>query len=279
MRNKKGRCEMRKKYLKFALTAVLAAGITAFSGCGQKADNSDKDLLSRIQDKGEIVVAMEGTWAPWTYHDETDKLVGFDTEVAEKIAEKLGVKAVFVEGEWDGLLAGLEVGRYDIMVNGVEVTDERSEKYDFTEPYAYIRTALVVNEENTDITSFEDLKGKTTANSINSTYMYLAEEYGATVLGVDTLDQTMDMVLSGRADATLNAEVSVYDYLGVHTDAKLKVAALTDDASLVSIPVRKGDDSATLREAINKAIEELRDSGELAEISQKYFGSDITKNE
>ncbi|MDE6748228.1 MAG: transporter substrate-binding domain-containing protein [Lachnospiraceae bacterium] len=272
---------MKKSFKIFCMT-VLIAGMAVLSGCGKNADSADgqeKDLLGRIQEKGEIVVAMEGTWAPWTYHDETDKLVGFDTEVAEKIAEKLGVKAVFVEGEWDGLLAGLEVGRYDIMVNGVEVTDERSEKYDFTEPYAYIRTALVVNEDNTDINSFEDLAGKTTTNSINSTYMYLAEEYGATVLGVDTLDQTMDMVLSGRADATLNAEVSVYDYFSVHSDAKLKVVALTDDASFVSIPVRKGEDSETLREAINEAIKELRESGELAEISEKYFGSDITKNE
>lgn len=272
-----------KKSFKLLCMIVLMAGMTVLSGCGKDAgsgtDSQEKDLLARIQEKGEIVVAMEGTWAPWTYHDEDDKLVGFDTEVAEKIAEKLGVKAVFVEGEWDGLLAGLEVGRYDIMVNGVEVTDERSEKYDFTEPYAYIRTALVVSEDNTDINSFEDLDGKTTTNSINSTYMYLAEEYGATVLGVDTLDQTMDMVLSGRADATLNAEVSVYDYFNVHSDAKLKVVALTDDASLVSIPVRKGDDSESLRAAINEAIKELRESGELAEISEKYFGSDITKNE
>lgn len=273
---------MKKKSIKIGCAALLIAGMAALSGCGKNAGSANsqgKDLLGRIQEKGEIVVAMEGTWAPWTYHDETDKLVGFDTEVAEKIAEKLGVKAVFVEGEWDGLLAGLEVGRYDIMVNGVEVTDERSEKYDFTEPYAYIRTALVVNEDNTDISTFEDLAGKTTANSINSTYMYLAEEYGATVLGVDTLDQTMDMVLSGRADATLNAEVSVYDYFSVHSDAKLKVVALTDDASLVSIPIRKGADSDTLREAINEAIKELRESGELAKISEKYFGSDITKNE
>ncbi|MCM1263177.1 MAG: transporter substrate-binding domain-containing protein [Butyrivibrio sp.] len=275
---------MKKNILKLMCVAAVATLSIVLTGCGQSgegggSDSQDKDLLGRIKDKGEIVVAMEGTWAPWTYHDEDDKLVGFDTEVAEKIAEKLGVEAVFVEGEWDGLLAGLEVGRYDIMVNGVEVTDERSEKYDFTEPYAYIRTALVVGEDNTDITSFEDLEGKTTANSINSTYMYLAEEYGATVLGVDTLDQTMDMVLSGRADATLNAEVSVYDYFNVHSDAELKVVALTDEASLVSIPIRKGEDSDSLREAINEAIKELRESGELAEISEKYFGSDITGNE
>ncbi len=266
----------KNRKITLVLAAVLLLIFCIPAGCGKK-EEAGKDLLARIKEKGEIVIAMEGTWAPWTYHDENDKLVGFDTEVGEAIAEILGVKAVFVEGEWDGLLAGLEVGRYDLMINGVEITDERSEKYDFTDAYAYIRTALIVGSGNNEITSFENLDGKTTANSINSTYMYLAEEYGATVLGVDTLDQTLDMVLSGRADATLNAELSFDDYMKVHPDAALKVAALTEEASHVAIPVRKGDDSKTLREAVNEAIEELRGNGKLAEISEKYFGKDITK--
>lgn len=266
----------KNRKITLVLAAVLLLIFCIPAGCGKK-EEAGKDLLARIREKGEIVIAMEGTWAPWTYHDENDKLVGFDTEVGEAIAEILGVKAVFVEGEWDGLLAGLEVGRYDLMINGVEITDERSEKYDFTDAYAYIRTALIVGSGNNEITSFENLDGKTTANSINSTYMYLAEEYGATVLGVDTLDQTLDMVLSGRADATLNAELSFDDYMKVHPDAALKVAALTEEASHVAIPVRKGDDSKTLREAVNEAIEELRGNGKLAEISEKYFGKDITK--
>ena len=266
----------KNRKITLVLAAVLLLIFCIPAGCGKK-EEAGKDLLARIKEKGEIVIAMEGTWAPWTYHDENDKLVGFDTEVGEAIAEILGVKPVFVEGEWDGLLAGLEVGRYDLMINGVEITDERSEKYDFTDAYAYIRTALIVGSGNNEITSFENLDGKTTANSINSTYMYLAEEYGATVLGVDTLDQTLDMVLSGRADATLNAELSFDDYMKVHPDAALKVAALTEEASHVAIPVRKGDDSKTLREAVNEAIEELRGNGKLAEISEKYFGKDITK--
>lgn len=268
---------MKKKSVLKTMLTVLLLAVGMLAGCGKKADESDKDLLARIREKGEIVIAMEGTWAPWTYHDEEDALVGFDTEVGEAIAELLGVEAVFVEGEWDGLLAGLEVGRYDLMINGVEVTDERKEKYDFSEPYAYIYTVLIVRSDNTEITSFEDLDGKTTANSINSTYMNLAEEYGATVLGVDTLDQTIDMVLSGRVDATLNAELSFDDYMSVHPEAELKIVALTEDASLVSIPMRKGEDSAALREAVNEAIQELRESGRLAEISNKYFGKDITQ--
>lgn len=131
--------------------------------------------------------------------------------------------------------------------------------------------------DNESIHGFEDLKGKRTANSIASTYMTLAESYGATAVGVDTLDQTIQMVLSGRSDATLNAEVSYYDYLTAHPDANLKVVALTEEASRVSIPVRKGEDSAALLAAINQAIAELDAEGELSRISIKYFGKDITR--
>lgn len=139
--------------------------------------------------------------------------------------------------------------------------------------------AMIVRGDREDIASFEDLAGKRTANSISSTYMLLAESYGATAMGVDTLDETLAMVLSGRADATLNAEVSFYDYMNVHPDANLKVVALTDEASQVAMPIRKEADSASLLAAVNQAIDELRAEGELTRISEKYFGKDITAGE
>lgn len=252
------------------LTLILAV-------CPALADGEDQ--LAAIKAKGEIVVATEGAWAPWTYHDEQGNLVGFDVEVAKAIADKLGVTATFAETEWDGIFAGLDAGRYDMAANGVEVTDERAMKYDFSTPYGYIRTALIVRGDREDIASFEDLAGKRTANSISSTYMLLAESYGATAMGVDTLDETLAMVLSGRADATLNAEVSFYDYMNVHPDANLKVVALTDEASQVAMPIRKEADSASLLAAVNQAIDELRAEGELTRISEKYFGKDITAGE
>lgn len=258
------------------VTALLLALAMVFAFAGCKKEAAEGDQLAQIKKNGEIIIAMEGAWAPWTYHDEDDKLVGFDTEIGEMIAEKLGVKANFAEGEWDSLFAGLETGRYDIIINGVEVTDERKEKYDFTDPYGYIKTALITRDDNEDIKTFEDLDGKVTCNSINSTYMLLAEDYGATCQGVDSLEETLNMVSAGRVDATLNAEVSFYDYMDVHPDAPLKVVALTEEASLVCIPCRKGDETASLREAINKAIAELRDEGKLTEVSMKYFGKDIT---
>lgn len=258
---------------RIVLASIIIGMLVFITGCGKE---TDKDQLASIQEKGKIVIAMEGTWAPWTYHDEAGDLVGFDTEVGKMIADKLGVEAEFVEGEWDGLFAGLDDGRYDVIINGVEITDERAQKYDFTTPYGYIATALVVGSDNTDINSFEDLNGHTTANSYNSTYMLLAQDYGAQVQSVDSLSETIDMVLSGRVDATLNAEVSIYEYLGEHPDAAIKIVKLTDEASKVSIPLRKTEQSKALREAVNKAIDELRESGELAKVSKKYFGTDIT---
>jgi len=257
------------------LVCLLLAMVmmVVFAGCKK---TTAADQLAKIKAAGKIIVAMEGVWAPWTYHDETGELVGFDTEVAKKIAEKLGVEAEFVEADWDALFAGLDAGRYDIVVNGVEVTEERQKTYEFTEAYAYIKTALIVKSDNDSIKSFEDLKGKVTCNSINSTYMMLAEEYGATVQGVDSLEETLNMVQNNRVDATLNAEVSFYDYMSVYPDAPLKVVALTEEASLVCVPTLKGENSASLREAISKAITELRAEGVLSEISNKYFGKDIT---
>lgn len=270
---------MKRKLLSVLLICTMLLSMTMLGGCGSKKESNDggKDLLEVIKERGTIIVATEGTWAPWTYHDEQDELVGFDVEVAKAIAEKLGVKAEFVEVEWDGIFAGIDAKRYDITCNGVEIDAERAEKYYFTDPYAYMKTAVIVREDDDRIHSFEDLDGMLTANTLQSTYAKVAESYGAKVQGVDDLIQTIQLLEAGRIDATLNAEVSYYDYIKEHSDAKLKIAALGDDPSLVSIPVRMGDENKSLVEAINKAIKELADEGVLTELSIKYFGNDITK--
>lgn len=152
---------------KFVCTVLAMLLVLSMSAC------AEEDLLSSILDKGEIIVATEGSWMPWTYHDYTDggdELVGFDVEVARAIAAKLGVEAKFEECPWDSIFAGIDSKRYDIAANGIELTENRALKYDFTTPYGYIRTALIVRGDNENITCFEDLEGKSTANSIASTY-------------------------------------------------------------------------------------------------------------
>lgn len=259
--------------MKKTISTLLAAVLTAsLAGCGgTTADTSLKD----VQESGKLRIGLEGTWQPFSFHDENDNLVGYDVEVAQNIAEKLGVEAEISEGPWEGLLTGLSTGVYDVVVNGVDITDERKETFDFSDPYAYDHIDLVVKKGNTEISTFEDLEGKTSANSTGSTYAEIGEEYGATVSNVPTLAQTMELVLNGTVDATINADTSIQDYLNTTGETELEVVDQLDEVTEYAIPVKKGSDS--LREAINQALSELREEGVLSELSVKYFGSDLSQ--
>ncbi len=260
------------------ITVILAVSMMlSATGCITVRKSQD-DHLARIKAAGKITVATEGVWSPFTYHDETtNELVGFDVEVAREIAERIGVTAEFAEGDFDGGLTGVSAGTFDMMANGVDVTPDRGQTFDFTDPYAYDRAVVVAAADNTDIASFADLSGKTTANSVGSTYAQMGEENGATVVNVPTLGETMELVKNGTADATINANTSVQDYINTTGDTSVKVVAVDSETTMYAIPLKKGADNDSLREAINGAIAEMKADGTLSKISEKYFGSDITK--
>ncbi len=256
-----------RKFLTVLLILTLGAGICAAA---------QADLLEDIQARGTLLIATEGNWSPWTYHDENDQLTGLDVEIGTLIARGLGVEPQFLETDWDSILAGVDTGRFDIACNGVGYTETRAEKYSFSTPYVYTHKVLVVAADNEDIKTVDDLSGRTTANSASSTYAQLAEEHGATVTYVNTLGETVQLLEQGRVDATINAEVSIQDYLREHPDAKIKIVQVLDGEP-VAYPVRKGEESDTLIAAINEILEAARQDGTLAELSIKYFGLDMTK--
>lgn len=258
--------------------ADTAEGETESAAATITVQPNGDDHLAKILAAGKITVATEGDWSPFTYHDEsTNELVGFDVEVAQEIAKRLGVEAEFKEGDFDGGLTGVSQGTFDMMANGVDVTEDREQTFDFTDPYAYDHAVLVTRSDNTDITSFDDLKGKTTTNSVGSTYAQMGEDYGATVINVPTLGETMENVLNGTADATINANTSVQDYFNTTGEKDLKIVATDPETTSYAIPLKKGSDNDTLREAINEAIAAMKADGTLSSISEKYFGADITQ--
>ena len=259
---------MSKKTLIIVIAVLVVAAICAGIYFATRPKTETK--------KDTLVIATEGCWSPWTYHDENDVLTGFDIEIGQKIAEGLGMKADFQEVPWESILVGVETGTFDIACNGVGYTEERAKKFLFTDPYVYTEAVLVVRKDNEDIRSLEDLKGKKTSNSPNSTYALKAEEMGASVDYVDTLGETMTMVIDGRVDATINAKGSVDDYLGEHPDANIKIVQ-TFAGEPVCYPIRKTAENEELLKKINTILEGMRNDGTLSKLSIKYFGEDLTK--
>ena len=257
---------------------IMALCLSLMMLLGLASATAEGDLLSTIQQRGTIIIAMEGNWSPWTYHDENDQLTGLDVEISTLIAHGLGVEPEYAETDWASILAGVDSGRFDIACNGVGYTETRAEKYRFSTPYVYTHMVLVVRKDNEDIRTMDDLKGKKTANSPGSTYAAIAEEHGATVSYVDTLGETMAMLERGSVDATVNAQESVLDYQKEHPEANIKIVEVLPGEP-VAYPVRKAEDTESLMTAINEILEAARQDGSLAAISEKYFGIDLTKPE
>jgi cystine transport system substrate-binding protein len=261
-----------KKTMKLVPTLLVAA---AFVQLVSFSSAYAGENLEAIKSAGALKIGTEGTYAPFTYHDESGKLVGFDVEIGEAVAKKLGVKAEFLEGKWDGLIAGLDANRYDAVINQVGITEERKKKYDFSEPYIASKAVLIVKSDNADIKDFPDLKGKNAAQSLSSNFGKIAQAAGAELVGTDGFDQSIQLVLTGRADATVNDSLSFLDFKKKKPDAPVKIAAEQANADFSGIIVRKGEPE--LLEAINKALVDIRADGTYDAISQKYFGADVSK--
>jgi cystine transport system substrate-binding protein len=253
-------------------TFLLAATALVLLGAGPgRADPA----LDRVKQAGALRIGIEGTYPPFTFHDGSGELTGFDVDVAREIAKRLGVKPVFQEGKWDGLIAGVDAGRYDTVINEVGITEARKAKYDFSEPYIVSKAALIVRGDNAAIKDFPDLKGKTSAQTLTSNFGQLAQKYGASLVGTDGFDQSIALVLQRRADATINDSLSFYDFRKHKPDADVKIAALQNDADASGVLLPKG--SPDFVAAVNKAIDGMKADGTYAALSNRYFGTDVSK--
>ena len=256
------------KWLKSLLLAGTLQVLAATAGHA----GADFD---QIKQAGVFKIGTEGTYAPFTYHDTSGALVGFDVEIGREIAKRLGVKAEFLEGKWDGLIAGIDAKRYDAVINQVGITEARKAKYDFSDPYIASKAVLIVRDDNTEIKDFADLKGKKSAQSLTSNFGKIAEKNGAELVGTDGFDQSIQLVLNGRVDGTINDSLSFYDFKKHKPDAKVKIVAQEANADYSGVIVRKGDPE--LVAAINKALAEIKADGTYKKISETYFGEDVSQ--
>ena len=243
------------------------SGSTASAGAGS---------LAAVKKAGVLTVGTEGTYKPFTFHQNgTGQLTGFDVEIARAVGEKLGVKVDFVETQWDAIFAGLDSARFDMIGNQVSINPEREAHYAFSTPYTVSPGVVITKKDDDSISSFADLKGRTTAQSLTSNWYELAKSNGAKVQPVEGWAQAVTLLKQGRIDATVNDNLTFLDWQKTEKDNSLKIAATSDEVSHNAFAFRKGSDD--LVDAVDKALADLAADGTLTRISQKYFGADVTK--
>ena len=269
---------------KFVLGTIAAVVLAACGGEGSNSASSapaqsgaaSGSLIERINNKGTITVGTEGTYAPFTYHDKDGKLTGYDVEVTRAVADKLGVKVEFKETQWDSMMAGLKAGRFDVVANQVGLTSpERQATFDKSEPYSWSGAVLVARKDS-NIKSIDDIKGVKTAQSLTSNYGEKAKAAGAELVPVDGLAQSLTLIEQKRADATLNDELAVLDYLKKNPNAGVQIvwSAPADEKVGSGLIVNKGNDEALAK--FSTTMTELKADGTLKKLGEQFFGKDIS---
>lgn len=272
---------MSRRLIAATALVIAAAALTACSGQTAPASSGSADPgaaadFGLVKD-GTLTVATEGTYRPFSFHGDggTGALTGYDVEIIQAVADKLDLKVEFQETQWDAIFAGLDAGRFDVIANQVTINDDREEKYLFSEPYTVSPGVIVVKDDDDSISSFDDLEGKTAAQSLTSNWNELAKESGAKIEAVEGWAQAVALLRQGRVDATINDKLTFLDYETTDGPTGLKIAAETDEAGEQAFAFTK--DKKALVKAVDGALDELRAEGTLAEISEKYFGEDVTE--
>jgi His/Glu/Gln/Arg/opine family amino acid ABC transporter permease subunit len=248
---------------KSLLALILLGSLLALAACGGSSGEN------QVKSSGVLRVGTEGVYAPFSYHDgSSGELVGYDVDVAKAVADKLGVRVEFVETPWDAMFAALEANRFDVVANEVTINDERKAKYDLSDPYSVGEGVIVTRSDDNSIKTLADLKGKVAAENATSNWSEVARKAGARVEAVEGFTQAIKLLNQGRVDVVVNDSIAVYAYLAETGDKTVKIAGDVGEKSEQGFAA--GKDSGLLPD-LNKALDELRSEGKLADISQKYL--------
>lgn len=259
-----------KPFVRATLALALSTGLIGHAFAGQ--------ALESIEHKGVITVGLEGTYPPFSFVDENGKLDGFEVELANLIAQQLGVKAKIQTTKWDGILAALESKRLDVVINQVTISEERKKKYDFSEPYTVSGIQALVLKKKADelnIKGAQDLAGKKVGVGLGTNYEQWVKQDvpKADVRTYEDDPSKFADLRNGRIDAILIDRLAALGYAKKAPDTQLAGEPFSRLESGVAL--RK--DEPELHAAIDKALDKLKADGTLAKLSEKYFGADVTR--
>lgn len=280
------------------LLALAAALVLALSACGGD-DGGGDDLLAAIEEKGTLTVSTDPAYPPQSeLNKDTGQYEGFDIDVATEIAERLGVEIAWEAPAWETIIAGSWNGRWDISVGSMTITPERAEVLHFTPPYYYTPASFAVHEDNSSITDASGLAGKRIGVCGGCTYdSYLQgsleiaqDESGEAELiesaiadpqirTYDTDTTAIDDLNLGdgrRLDAVISALPTLEQ--AIESGAPIKIVGEPLYFEPLSVAVDRSSqlDPTSLVERISEIVNEMRDDGTLAELSEKWYGTDLT---
>jgi cystine transport system substrate-binding protein len=246
------------------LAAVLAA-------CQRKPAS----VLERIRGSKTLRVGLEGTYPPFSYQDAGGKLIGFDVAFAEALARRLGAQAQFQPAPFAGLLGALESGRTDVVVNQITMTPERVAHYGFSQPYTVSGIQIIVLKDRTDIAAPEDLAGKKVGVGLGTNYesWLRANVPGAAARTYDDDPTKYSDLKAGRIDAVLNDRLVAADFIK-RSGEPFKPAGPAFAPQKQGVAFRP---DPQLKAAIDQAIDAMKAEGELAALSNTWFGLDATR--
>jgi len=256
---------------KLVAASLIGASFTAVTTAAHA-----EDLLDQVKQRGTLRVGLEGTFPPFNSKSPSGELVGYDVDIAKAVAAKLGVKPEFVTTEWSGIIAGLQAGKFDVIVNQVGITDKRKETLDFSPAYTYSNAQLIQRaDDKREFKSLEELKCKKLGVGLGTNYMDMAKSVpGIDVKTYPGAPEYLRDLAAGRLDAALNDRLMLA-YLLKNSQLPLRTGASVGAGNPSGIPFKKGNPK--FAKAIDDAVTQLEKDGTFAKISDKWFGIDVTK--
>lgn len=257
-----------KRFLLLACVSIVL--ISVITACGSKGEGNEPATSG---DKEEFVFASSGLYPPFNYSD-NDKLVGFDIEIGTAIAEELGMEAKPVTNPWQTIIAALQSDKFDAIIGSMAITAERLDEVNFTEPYYESGAQIFVAEDNDTINDPNDLKDKKIGVVVSSTFEENAKEFTDEVSTYDSdVTALQDLLVKGRIDAVITDQL-VGMYAINENDLKIKRVGEPIYLDQMGIAITKENEQ--LLKDVNNALETIIENGTYAEISEKYFGEDIS---
>jgi polar amino acid transport system substrate-binding protein len=283
---------MRRTAIALSILTVVAVGCANNSntggGGGASASNS---LLGQIKSRGTLRVATDPAYPPQSSFDEkTQKWQGFDVDVANELAKRIGVKLQFVTPSWDLITAGSWNGRWDVSVGSMTPIADRQKVLDFTPPYYYVPAVVVVRKDST-FTSFDQLAGKKLGSCDPCTYSFYIKRtlnipgFPATYVipqdvkftGYDTDTTALENLQLGRLDAVLTSLTTATGAIKAGKPLKILGDPVFFEPDSIAVDKSANADPASLVAALSNAVKAMHSDGTLSALSKKWFdGLDLT---